>query len=144
MSGVISRREVRRRAQLPQVKFIKSFTFTPSAGSTNVANVLITPIDYEGAAMSGVRNLEVWLADAATGAALTATTASGTVTNKASEGNVLTALTAKKHLIVATKAAGTFTLEITDTAKTGFFVCVKNPLTGEVFASSALVTGNYG
>ena len=104
----------------------------------------MTPKDGAGAAMARVRNLEVWLSDAATGAGLTATTASGTVTTKASEGAVLTALTAKKHIKLQTKVAGTAILQITDAAKTGFYVCVENPATGGVHASRQLVTGDYG
>lgn len=121
-----------------------SFTFAAAAGAANVANVTVTPRDAAGAALTGVRTLEMWLSDAATGAGLAAATASGTVTAKSGEGTVLTAFTAKKHLSAQTKAAGTFVLEITDTAKTGFYVCVKNPATGLVHVSAQLVTGNYG
>jgi len=121
-----------------------SFTFAAAAGGSNVAEVTITPRDAAGAALAGVRTLEMWLSDAATGAGITGTTASGTVTAKSGEGTVLTALTAKKHLSAQTKAAGTFVLEITDSAKTGFYVCVKNPATGLVSVSAQLVTGNYG
>jgi hypothetical protein len=45
---------------------------------------------------------------------------------------------------VQTKAAGSFVLQITDTAKTGFYVCVRNPSTGLVSVSDQLVTANYG
>lgn len=121
-----------------------SFTFAAAAGATNVANVTITPKDSSGNALTGVRGLEIWLSDDSGGAGLTGTTASGTVTAKSGEGTVLTALTAKKHVKALTKSAGTFVLEITDTAKTGFYVCVLNPVTGQVHASAQLVTGNYG
>jgi len=121
-----------------------SFTFAAAAGGSNVAEVTITPRDAAGAALAGVRNIDVWLSDAATGAGITGTTASGTVTAKSGEGTVLTAYTAKKHIAAQTKAAGTFVLEITDSAKTGFYVCVRNPATGLVSASAQLVTGNFG
>ena len=121
-----------------------SFTFAAAAGGSNVTEVTITPRDAAGAALTGVRTIELWLSDDATGAGLTATTASGTVVNKSAEGTVLTALTAKKHLSAQTKAAGTFVLQITDSAKTGFYVCVKNPATGLVSVSAQLVSGNYG
>ena len=121
-----------------------SFLFAAAAGAANVAEVTITPRDAVGALLAGVRTLEVWLSDDAAGAGLTATTASGTVVAKSGEGTVLTAFTAKKHLSVQTKAAGTFVLQITDSAKTGFFVCVRNPSTGLVSVSGQLVTGNYG
>jgi predicted RecA/RadA family phage recombinase len=121
-----------------------SFSFVAAAGGANVSEVTVTPRDAAGAALTGVRNFDVWLSDAATGAGLTATTASGTVTAKSSEGVVLNTFTAKKHLGVQTKAAGTFVLEITDSAKTGFYVCVKNPATGLVSVSAQLITANYG
>lgn len=119
-------------------------TFAAAQGSTNICNVTLTVKDAAGATLAGIRNLEVWLSDAATGAGLTATTASGTVTAKSGEGTVLTALTAKKHIIVQTKADGTFILEITDSAKTAFYVCAALPGTGVPEVSSQLVTGNYG
>jgi predicted RecA/RadA family phage recombinase len=120
------------------------FTFAAAAGASNVAEVTITPRDAIGAALAGVRTLELWLSDDAAGAGLTSTTASGTVVAKSGEGTVLTAFTAKKHLSVQTKAAGTFVLQITDTAKTGFYVCVRNPSTGLVSVSAQLTAGSYG
>ena len=119
-------------------------TFAPAAGGANVCEVTIAVKDAAGATLAGIRNLEIWLSDAATGAGLTGTAASGTVTAKTAEGTVLTALTAKKHLIGQTKAAGTFVLEITDTAKTGFYVAVALPGTGVPVISDQLVTGDYG
>jgi hypothetical protein len=118
--------------------------FAIAAGGANVAEVTITVKDAAGATLTGIRNLEVWLSDAATGAGLTGTTASGTVQAKSASGTVLTALTAKKHLTVQTLAAGTFVLEITDSAKTGFYVAVKNPMSGAPIVSTQLVTGSYG
>jgi len=121
-----------------------SFSFSPAAGGANVCEVTITAKDAAAATLAGIRNIEIWLSDAATGAGLTSTTASGTVAAKSAAGTDLTALTAKKHLIGQTLAAGTYVLEITDTAKTGFYVAVKNPITGAIHVSSQLVTGNYG
>lgn len=119
-------------------------TFAAAAGAANVAEVTITIKDAAGVTLAGGRNLEVWLSDAATGLGITGTTASGTVTAKAASGSVLTALTAKKHLAVQTLATGVFILEITDAAKTGFYVAVKHPLTGAPVVSAQLVAGNYG
>lgn len=124
-------------------KVIDTVAFSPAAGGSNVCEVTITP-RIGGQNIAEIRALEVYLSDAATGAGLTATTASGTVQAKSAEGTVLTALTAKKHIRVLTKAAGTFVLEITDTAKTGFYVVVVNPTTGHLHVSAQLVTGNYG
>lgn len=121
-----------------------SITFSPAAGGANVSEVTITVKDGAGATIAGVFNLDVWLSDAATGAGLTATTASGTVTAKAASGAVIGTYTAKKALRVQTLATGVFVLEITDTAKTGFYVAAEVPMSGRVVVSSQMVTGNYG
>lgn len=121
-----------------------NITFTIAAGSTNVAEVLVKPVDAAGNLMTGVRNLHLWLSDDSTGVGLTGTTASGTVTTKTSEGAVLETSTAKKSLQVQTKAAGSLTLQITDTAKTGFYVAVRHPATGKPIVSRALVAADYG
>jgi hypothetical protein len=123
-----------------------SATFAITAGAANVCNVAIAIKDNAAApnTLARAHNFEVWLSDASTGVGLTATTASGTVQAKSASGTVLGALTAKKMLRVQSLATGIFTLEITDTAKTGFFVAVKLD-TGAVFSvSRQLVTADYG
>lgn len=121
-----------------------SIAFAAAAGGTNVAEVTITVKDAAGATIAAPFTLTVWLSDAATGAGLTGTTASGTVTAKAASGAVFGTLTAKKALVVQTLATGIFVLEITDTAKTGFYVCASLPSVGSTKVSAQLVTGNYG
>ena len=118
--------------------------FVATAGASNVCEVAISLKDASGNLITGVQNLKLWLSDASTGAGQTGTTASGTVTAKAASGTVLDTLTAKKSLIVQTLATGVFTLEITDTAKTAFYVCVQNPFTGKTVVSTVLATGDYG
>ncbi|WP_254513882.1 hypothetical protein [Anatilimnocola floriformis] len=117
--------------------------FSIASGSSNISNVTITVADLDDTAAAAVHHLDVWLSDAASGAGLTGTTASGTVTNKSASGVVLSTYTAKKALRVQTLATGVFTLEITDTAKSGFYVCAAGP-DGRAFVSSQLVTGSYG
>jgi hypothetical protein len=120
------------------------FTFAIAAGGANVSEVTITIVDETGATVPGVHHFDLWLSDAATGAGLTATTASGAVTAKASSGADLGALTAKKMLRAQTKTTGVFVLSITDTVKTGFFVCARlSELTG-VKVAPQLVTASYG
>ena len=119
-------------------------TLSAAAGSTNISNVTITVADLDGTAVPAVHNLDVWLSDATSGAGLTGTTASGTVTAKSASGVVLSTYTAKKALRVQTLATGVFTLEITDSAKTGFYVCAQCPLTNRTYVSSQLITGSYG
>lgn len=119
-------------------------TFSIAAGGSNVSEVTIQLKDGAGNNIATARVFEVWLSDAATGLGLTATTASGTVTAKSASGTVLTALTAKKHIRAQTKADGSFILEITDTAKTTFYVAVSIPGTGAIVVSSQLATASYG
>lgn len=119
-------------------------TFSIAAGGANVSEVTITVKDGSGTAVAGVHHFDVWLSDAASGAGLTGTTASGTVTAKAASGVVVSTYTAKKALRIQTLATGIFVLEITDTAKTGFYVAVAHPLTGRAAVSEQLVTASYG
>ncbi|MDA0780669.1 MAG: hypothetical protein PQ612_06005 [Rickettsiales bacterium] len=119
-------------------------TFSYAAAAANVSEVTITVKNAAGTTIESPHSLDVYLSDAATGAGLTATTASGTVTAKAASGTVLGTLTAKKALRVQTLATGVFILEITDTAKTGFYPVVSLPNTGETIVGSQMVTGDYG
>jgi hypothetical protein len=132
------------RVSLADAQLPTDITLTPAAGGANVSEVTITVVDGGGDPLSGVHVLDVYLSDAATGVGLTATTASGTVTAKTASGTVLGALTTKKALRVSTTAAGVFVLEITDTAKTGFYVCAVLPISGRVIVSDQLVTADYG
>jgi hypothetical protein len=121
-------------------------SFTITAGASNVCNVAIAITDNASTpnTLARAHNFEVWLCDASTGIGLTATTASGTVQAKSASGTVMGVLTTKKMLRVQSLATGIFTLEITDSAKTGFFVAVKLD-TGAVFSvSRQLVSGDYG
>jgi hypothetical protein len=120
-----------------------SATFTFTAGAANVANILITPVNSAGTTIARVLPLTVYLSDASTGVGLTGTTASGTVQAKAASGTDLGALTAKKALAVMTLASGLYTLEITATAKTGFYVCVILPC-GLVVVSRVMTATDYG
>jgi hypothetical protein len=115
-------------------------TITPAAGSANQCNVTIQLAD--GAGNIGPAVLDVYLSDAAAGGALTATSASGTVAAGAT-GTDLVAMTAKKAIRVLTNATGSYTLQINDTAKTLFVVCIMLP-NGRHIAAPALVVGNYG
>lgn len=118
--------------------------FTIAAGGANVSEITIAPTDVSGNVITGVHNLIVILSDAATGVGLTATSASGTVQAKTASGTDLAALTAKKALAVQTLADGTYTLEITDTAKTTFYVAAGIPAHGLLEVSRILATADYG
>lgn len=122
---------------------IASITATAAASTANVCLVTIQCKDAKGVALTSKRKLEIWLSDDSGGMGVTGTTASGNVVASGTDGAVITALTAKKHLSVVTDATGEFILSITDTAKTAFNVCVANPYTGEITVET-LATADYG
>ncbi len=129
--------------KLAGVNLPAKVTFSPAAGGSNVCEVTITVKDGAGNAIARPHHLDIILSDAATGAGLTATTASGAVAAKAASGTDLATLVSKKALRVQTLATGVYILSITDSAKTGFYVAaVLGDLPIQV--SSQLVTGNYG
>lgn len=117
------------------------FGFT--AGAANVAEVEISVTNKDGQVIPGVHVLDIMLSDAATGVGITGTSASGTVQAKAASGTDYGALTAKKALRVSTLATGKYTLEITDNAKTGFYV-VASVACAPVQVSRQMVAGDYG
>ncbi len=119
-------------------------TFAYAAGAANVSEVTITVVDAAGATIAAPFSLDIWLSDAATGLALTATSASGTVQAKAASGEDRETVTAKKHLRVQTLATGIYILEITDTAKTGFYPAAIVPGTGATAVGAQMATGDYG
>lgn len=130
--------------EVDDVKIPRGIDFSAAPAAANVSEVTGSVVDSDGAAIAGVFTFDLWLSDAATGAGLTGTTSSGTVTNKAASGIVIATNTAKKALRVQTLATGVFVLEITDTAKTAFFVCANLPSMGSTQVSTALATGDYG
>ena len=101
-------------------------SFTISSGAANVTEIAIAMLDGAGNALADAAPMTVWLSDAATGTGLTGTGASGTVQAKSASGADFGVLTAKKALIAQPLATGIYTLEITDSAKTGFYVCIQN------------------
>ena len=119
-------------------------SFAISAGAANITEIAIALLDGAGDAVAEPQPFTVWLSDAATGVGITGTSASGTVTAKTGGGADFGALTAKKALGAQPLATGIFTLEITDTSKTGFYVCIQNPYSGQISVSRQLVTGDYG
>lgn len=123
---------------------VTNFTMAAAAAASNVTEVTITAVDAAGATVAAVHNFDVWLSDAASGAGLTSTTASGTVTAKAASGAVVGTDTAKKALRAQTLATGVFILEITDTAKTAFKVAAVIPGTGKTVVGITLAAGDYG
>lgn len=129
-----------------------SITFSAAAGGSNICNVTCsnicnvtcTVVDPAGNAVAEPFLFDIWLSDASTGVGHTATSASGTVTNKSASGLVVDTQVSKKALLVQTLATGVFVLEITDSAKTAFYVCARVPGRGHTVVSTVLATANYG
>lgn len=122
---------------------VSDFTVSPAAGGANVCNVTLQAVNYEGKSIAGVRNLDLWLSDSASGIGLTATTASGTVT--CTTGTDLFDFTAKKLKRVQTDATGKIVLAITDTGKTAFKVCFQmSAEVGGAKVGATLSAANYG
>lgn len=119
-----------------------SVTMTVATDGSNKTKVTCQLVDIEGTSVSKVMNFDLWLSDAATGAGLTATTASGAVAAGTSGADIAT-LTSKKALRVQSNASGVYILSITDTAKTAFKVCAQMP-DGEVIVGATLATASYG
>lgn len=121
-----------------------SISFSAAAGTANQSLITITVKDGGGTAIANPFVLYIWLSDAATGAGLTAVTASGAVGVNTGGGADFGTLTSKKSLVSQTLATGVYTLSITDTGKTGFYVCAQLIGSGTAQVSSQLVAGNYG
>lgn len=114
------------------------FSYTP--GASGVAQVQMK-LKHGKQDISGIHPVSVHLSDSENGNGVTATTPSGTVS--ATTGAVAQAVVAKKELLCAPTVAGDLTLAITDTAKTGFYVCVTLP-GGIQVVSRQLATEDYG
>ncbi len=118
-----------------------------AAAGSNVCEVTIRALDAAGSSyVTEPFTLTVWLSDDSGAIGLTGTSASGTVQAKSGGGySDFGTLTAKKALIVQADTNGTYILEITDSAKTGFYVGATIPGTGATAViANQLVAGNYG
>lgn len=122
---------------------IASFGMVATAAASTICEVAITGLDAAGVTIARPHIFTVFLSDASTGAGLTGTSASGTVTFKTSSGIILSTLVSKKALLVQSLATGVFTLEITDSAKTAFYVCATAD-TGRAATVLHLATADYG
>lgn len=113
-----------------------------ASGTTDGIEATFTVVDTAGTAIAAIHNLAVHISDDADGSGLTATSASGALT--AATGTILTALTAKKHVLANTDANGVLTLLLVDSANTaGERFCVAHPNTGRLIVGDATVAGDY-
>jgi hypothetical protein len=125
---------------LDYFKRMTSASAVVAAGAADVTTVTITARNPNGSPIGGAI-FDVFLSDSATGDGLTATSASGTVVNNGA-GQDLETVTAKKHLRVQAGSAGTYVLEITDTANTAFYVFVV--IGGRPVRVATLAAASYG
>jgi hypothetical protein len=119
--------------------------YATAAAATDGSNATLVTITIRNGMGKAVPcEFGIRLSDNASGIGLTATTASGNVTDKTAgtTGQLLATQVAKKALWVQTTAAGTYQLSITDTAKTAFVVAAV--IDGLVMPLATLATASYG
>ena len=113
-----------------------------ASATTDGTEVTFTVVDADGDAVAARHTLQVWVSDDATGDGLTATNASGALT--AVTGVILTALTAKKHILANTASTGILKLLLVDSANTaGERFCCTNPINGKLILGSSTTTASY-
>ena len=117
------------------------FTASVAQGAENVATVTLQAIDGAGASLAGVRNVNVFLSDSATGVDLASTFTPTAIT--ATTGKIIASITALLHLVCQTDATGKVVLSLTDALKAQGYVAIVNPQTGAV-STLHVVTGSYG
>lgn len=121
----------------PNAPYGATFTFTAEGTpAANARNVTIQLTDRKGAAVSGRKFVDVYLADAATGAAVTAvvpTSALAIGTN----GVIWNSITTNKHVRVQTNATGAVDINVVQTAVQNYYVVVVLP-DGSLVISSVL------
>lgn len=112
------------------------------SATTDGMAITITAKDRNGDTVLGKTRFEMWISEDSGGMGLTDDTYSGTVT--AATGAVLTALTAKKHIIGVTAATGIAVITAVDSANpTDQYVAVANP-DGSITVSGASGTNWEG
>jgi hypothetical protein len=129
--------------QVAGVGVADTVTIGVAAGATNSIDWTITVKDINGNTVAGVYDLELYIAEQADGTGgLTGDTYSGNVT--ASTGTILTALTAKKHIIATTASTGILVINAVASAKPADqYLVVKKPSGAGVVVSAASGT-NWG
>lgn len=112
-------------------------TVALSAGTaTNAMLATITMLDNAGNTATGVHAFEFYFSESSTGQGLTADTYSGNLT--ANTGTILTAITAKKHVLGVTATTGIAVLQIVDTNEPADqYAVVKSPTGSRAIISAA-------
>lgn len=114
-----------------------------ASATTDGMDITVTVKDADGNTVAAVHELDLWMSEDATGIGLTADTYSGTLT--AGTGEILTALTAKKHFRIVTAATGIFVGTLVDSGNPADqYVAVKKPIGAGVVVSEASGTNWEG
>ena len=127
-----------------EVEFVENVTIALAASSTTDGmDITVTVVDGYGNTVTGVRELEIYMSEAATGIGITGDTYSGDLT--ATTGAIISALTAKKHWKVVTAATGIFEATLVASANPAdqYVVC-KRPITSTLVVSAASGTNWEG
>ncbi len=118
-----------------QGEVAQTATVALAAGASNTMTITITLKDGFGTAFGQRHRVEVYMSGSSTGAGLTSSSYSGALT--ATTGDILTALTAKKHVIANTNTSGVLVLSLVDSGKPATeYVCVVLP-NGRLIVSAA-------
>lgn len=118
-----------------------NFAIAPGAATHSV--ITITVQDNAGNPITGVPfDCMVNLSDAATGVGLTATTPSGGIAF--TTGTLLSTYVVSKSARVQSDTNGVIVLNITDAAKTGYFIMVQGSALPVTYVSRQLLAGDYG
>lgn len=114
-----------------------------ASSTTDGMDITVTVVDAQGNTVTGVRMLDLYMSEAATGIGITGDTYSGDLT--ATTGAIISAVTAKKHWNVVTAATGIFEATLVASANPAdqYVVC-KRPLTGGLVVSAVSGTNWQG
>lgn len=118
-----------------------TISYAPGVATDSiVATFQVT--DLNGNDLENTYALECYISDDDDGKGLTSTSASGALTD--GSGEILSVLTAKKHVKAVTNDNGELELELVDSANTAFeYFCVVNPSDGRVIVGPATQASDY-
>jgi hypothetical protein len=114
-----------------------------SPGAANVCNFTLAVQDL-AQNVSGTSIITVWLSDSPFGAGFAAHVPTGGLLLIGPPATLVFSKVTNLAIEILTGQFGTAALSITDTAKTGYYICATVPGTGLVAVSPQLITANYG
>jgi hypothetical protein len=117
-------------------------TFGIAPGAANHTVITVTVVDNGGNAVAFPWDLDFILSDSATGVGVTTTTPSGGIS--VTTGALLNTYITSKACYAQSNGSGVLVVNITDTAKTGFYIMVQAGSQPLPSVSRQLVAGDYG